>query len=138
MFRRVHHPPNQPTQNVVLGSHGTAPNEPLICSFCNKHQNEVRRLIAGPTVFICDECVEVCNDILADDAGMSAGDPPEDGPVEQPSEAWPARGVGTSCSLCRMVVPAEEALVVEKRGMLCAGCADAVEAALAARRAPPT
>ena len=41
--------------------------EVLKCSFCNKDQNNVRKLIAGPTVFICDECVEVCNDIIADD-----------------------------------------------------------------------
>ena len=37
------------------------------CSFCNKDQNDVRKLIAGPNVFICDECIEVCNDIVADD-----------------------------------------------------------------------
>ena len=41
--------------------------EILRCSFCNKDQSDVRKLIAGPTVFICDECVEVCNDIIADD-----------------------------------------------------------------------
>ena len=41
--------------------------EILRCSFCNKDQNDVRKLIAGPTVFICDECVQVCNDIIADD-----------------------------------------------------------------------
>jgi len=41
--------------------------EVLRCSFCNKDQNDVRKLIAGPTVYICDECVEVCNDIIADD-----------------------------------------------------------------------
>ena len=41
--------------------------ETLRCSFCNKDQNDVRKLIAGPTVFICDECVDVCNDIIADD-----------------------------------------------------------------------
>ncbi len=41
--------------------------EALRCSFCNKDQNDVRKLIAGPTVFICDECVDVCNDIIADD-----------------------------------------------------------------------
>src|ERR1700752_4001928 len=41
--------------------------EVLRCSFCNKDQNDVRKLIAGPTVFICDECVDVCNDIIADD-----------------------------------------------------------------------
>jgi hypothetical protein len=37
----------------------------LRCSFCNKDENEVQRLIAGPTVFICDECVEVCKDIVS-------------------------------------------------------------------------
>jgi ATP-dependent Clp protease ATP-binding subunit ClpX len=42
-------------------------SETLRCSFCNKDQNDVRKLIAGPTVFICDECVDVCNDIIADD-----------------------------------------------------------------------
>ena len=48
--------------------------EILRCSFCNKDQNDVRKLIAGPTVFICDECVEVCNDIIADDSrGDSKG-----------------------------------------------------------------
>ena len=41
--------------------------EILRCSFCNKDQHDVRKLIAGPTVFICDECVDVCNDIIADD-----------------------------------------------------------------------
>ena len=47
-------------------------NEVLRCSFCNKDQNDVRKLIAGPTVFICDECVEVCNDIIADDNRFEA------------------------------------------------------------------
>ena len=42
--------------------------EVLRCSFCNKDQNDVRKLIAGPTVFICDECVDVCNDIITDDS----------------------------------------------------------------------
>ena len=36
----------------------------LVCSFCGKDQDHVRKLIAGPTVFICDECVDLCNDIL--------------------------------------------------------------------------
>jgi len=46
---------------------GSGDGEVLRCSFCNKDQNDVRKLIAGPTVFICDECVDVCNDIIADD-----------------------------------------------------------------------
>ena len=45
----------------------TKDGDVLRCSFCNKDQNDVRKLIAGPTVFICDECVDVCNDIIADD-----------------------------------------------------------------------
>lgn len=39
----------------------------LSCSFCGKSQREVRKLIAGPTVYICDECIELCNDIIAED-----------------------------------------------------------------------
>src|SRR4249920_951059 len=39
----------------------------LKCSFCGKSQNDVRKLIAGPTVYICDECIDLCNDIIADE-----------------------------------------------------------------------
>ena len=39
----------------------------LYCSFCGKSQHEVRKLIAGPSVFICDECIELCNDIIAEE-----------------------------------------------------------------------
>lgn len=47
----------------------------LYCSFCGKSQHEVRKLIAGPTVFICDECVELCNDIIKEESkgGISKG-----------------------------------------------------------------
>ncbi|HEX4916943.1 MAG TPA: ATP-dependent Clp protease ATP-binding subunit ClpX [Limnobacter sp.] len=40
----------------------------LYCSFCGKSQHEVKKLIAGPSVFICDECIELCNDIIRDEA----------------------------------------------------------------------
>ena len=40
---------------------------PLKCSFCGKHQDQVKRLIAGPGVYICDECVELCNDIIEEE-----------------------------------------------------------------------
>src|SRR5438876_4216252 len=49
-------------------------SEVLRCSFCNKDQNDVRKLIAGPTVFICDECVDVCNDIIAKLLQAAGGD----------------------------------------------------------------
>jgi ATP-dependent Clp protease ATP-binding subunit ClpX len=42
-------------------------NGVLKCSFCGKTQNDVRKLIAGPTVYICDECIELCNDIIAEE-----------------------------------------------------------------------
>lgn len=48
-------------------------NKLLYCSFCGKSQNEVRKLIAGPSVFICDECVELCNDIIREEMQDSSG-----------------------------------------------------------------
>ena len=39
----------------------------LYCSFCGKSQHEVRKVIAGPSVFVCDECVELCNDIIREE-----------------------------------------------------------------------
>ena len=43
------------------------PNKPVKCSFCGKYQEQVRRIIAGPGVFICDECVELCREIIDED-----------------------------------------------------------------------
>ena len=56
---------------------GTDSKNTLYCSFCGKSQHEVRKLIAGPTVFICDECVELCMDIIREEtksAGLKAGE----------------------------------------------------------------
>jgi ATP-dependent Clp protease ATP-binding subunit ClpX len=50
----------------------------LYCSFCGKSQHEVRKLIAGPSVFICDECVDLCNDIIREEVQESSGDAPQD------------------------------------------------------------
>ena len=46
---------------------GSDSKSTLYCSFCGKSQHEVRKLIAGPTVFICDECVDLCNDIIEEE-----------------------------------------------------------------------
>ena len=43
------------------------PEKLLYCSFCGKSQHEVKKLIAGPSVFICDECIALCNDIIRDE-----------------------------------------------------------------------
>ena len=51
---------------------GSADAKVLHCSFCNKTQHEVRKLIAGPSVFICDECIDLCNDIIREEAQANA------------------------------------------------------------------
>ena len=47
----------------------------LYCSFCGKSQNEVKKLIAGPSVFVCDECVELCNDIIREETQEAHAEP---------------------------------------------------------------
>jgi len=61
----------------MANTSGNDSKNTLYCSFCGKSQHEVRKLIAGPTVFICDECVELCMDIIREEtktAGLKAGD----------------------------------------------------------------
>ncbi|HEY9279668.1 MAG TPA: ATP-dependent Clp protease ATP-binding subunit ClpX [Eoetvoesiella sp.] len=53
---------------------GSADEKVLHCSFCNKSQHEVRKLIAGPSVFICDECIDLCNDIIIEETQEAARD----------------------------------------------------------------
>ncbi|MBK6867455.1 MAG: ATP-dependent Clp protease ATP-binding subunit ClpX [Burkholderiales bacterium] len=61
---------------------GSSSEKALYCSFCGKSQHEVKKLIAGPSVFICDECIELCNDIIREEvpaegaAGEARGDLP--------------------------------------------------------------
>jgi hypothetical protein len=54
----------QPRSGSTAGHQGPAPQAVLYCSFCGKTQHEVKALVAGPTVFICDECIDVCSDII--------------------------------------------------------------------------
>ena len=58
----------------------------LFCSFCGKSQHEVRKLIAGPTVFICDECVELCMDIIKEENKVIGS--PKTSNVETPKELY--------------------------------------------------
>ena len=64
----------------------TKSDKPLRCSFCDKSQHEVRKLIAGPAVLICDECVDLCNEIIGEEAVSDAGDQPSDGRFRNPRE----------------------------------------------------
>jgi len=66
---------------------GSDTKSTLYCSFCGKSQHEVRKLIAGPTVFICDECVELCNDIIREEtkAGIAGK---KDGGIPTPRDIF--------------------------------------------------
>lgn len=59
-------------------------DDTLRCSFCGKSQNEVKKLIAGPTVYICNECIDICIEIISDDAQQEAAAtrPPLPKPLE--------------------------------------------------------
>jgi ATP-dependent Clp protease ATP-binding subunit ClpX len=58
----------------------------LSCSFCGKSQKEVRKLIAGPTVYICDECIGLCNDIIAEESDRDDSAQKGAGPIPKPVE----------------------------------------------------
>lgn len=60
--------------------------ENLICSFCGKSQDEVKKLIAGPTVYICDECIELCNDIIAEETKLEEAMGPDVRKLPKPHE----------------------------------------------------
>ena len=61
-------------------------NGQLTCSFCGKSQDEVKKLIAGPTVYICDECIELCNDIIDEEARLDDVSEQEEKKLPKPAE----------------------------------------------------
>lgn len=97
----------------------------LRCSFCNKSQRDVKKLIAGPTVYICDECVDICVDILREDLQDELAE----------AEANPLE-LSTQCSLCRTPTLLAHGVVVRNRGFLCPGCIGEIQAAIAEREGP--
>src|SRR6476646_6182973 len=58
----------------------------LYCSFCGKSQHEVRKLIAGPSDFICDECIHLCNDIIREEASTDRGQKAQKSALPRPHE----------------------------------------------------
>lgn len=92
----------------------------LYCSFCGKSQHEVRKLIAGPSVYICDECVDLCNDIIREEIKEVAphrerSAPPTPHEIrttddyvigrEQAKKCWRWRSI-TTTSVCVTAIPA--------------------------------
>ena len=60
-------------------------NDDLLCSFCGKSQDEVKKLIAGPSVYICDECIQLCNEIIGEEYSQE-GEEEGDGEILKPAE----------------------------------------------------
>jgi len=69
-------------------THTSKDGKILYCSFCGKSQHEVRKLIAGPSVYICDECVELCNDIIREELDEAGGDKNEKLPTPKEIHAF--------------------------------------------------
>jgi ATP-dependent Clp protease ATP-binding subunit ClpX len=65
---------------------GSPGEKALYCSFCGKSQHEVKKLIAGPSVFICDECIDLCNDIVREDAQPQAAQGRDGGDLPTPAD----------------------------------------------------
>jgi len=123
-------------------AHAEEPKERLQCSFCQKNQDLVRKLIAGPTVFICDECVQICVDIIRNDApaGASNEQGREDAEARaraaaermnrdhagQPRVDLDVPSWHVRCPLCEMVVPTDDAIAITGRGVLCRPCVLAI------------
>ena len=80
----------------------------LRCSFCNKTQDEVRKLIAGPKVQICEECVDRCIDVLAEELARKP----------------------QGCLLCGSTKEMQEMARIPGRGPVCRECLDAVRAVI--------
>lgn len=80
----------------------TAKLDALTCSFCNKDQSQVTKLVAGPGVYICNECVELCNQIIASElARQSEAASEAGGPAPQTIRAWD--GLSDEALLAEMV-----------------------------------
>ena len=104
----------------------SSPDKILRCSFCSKTQHDVRKLIAGPTVYICEECVDLCNDILAEEFR-------EKPKIETKVPAQTGRAPAVplqGCLLCRLPKEAEELTYIPDRGTICSVCLDTIRAVI--------
>jgi len=93
------------------------------CSFCGKSQDEVRKLIAGPTVYICDECIDLCNDIIAEEVE-------EEAQLEGAVSPVASLNAPTWCGVCHLPKSAEAIVAVSELGFfVCRRCIDVIRAA---------
>jgi ClpX C4-type zinc finger len=110
-----------------MKTHGQSSKEDdndLRCSFCGKNRNKVRKLIAGPKVYICEECIDLCNDIIAEEWEEDVKDKRPAGP-STPSRI---QGAGLICEFCHIPTPDTECLLIPNRGPLCFICLEIIRA----------
>jgi bacterioferritin-associated ferredoxin len=114
---------------------GVQPPPALRCSFCNKSQHDVEKLVAGPRVYICCECVEICNDILRENRMLV----PEPRTISRAAETEPEGEILDNppvasrpirCKLCGLWSVMEFCSPVANRGWVCGACLDAVREVL--------
>jgi hypothetical protein len=94
----------------------------LRCSFCNKSQREVAKIVAGPRVNICSECVEICRDVLDRDVKNAFGPDPGPEAVQRGEDLISGKNA-IRCALCSAIRPLSESIQVPFRGWLCKPCA---------------
>jgi ATP-dependent protease Clp ATPase subunit len=99
--------------------------EVLRCSFCNKSQRDVAKLIAGPAVQICDECIGICNKIVAEDVVLESENTVRAAIPADPPDVRPS----VDCRLCGRRTDSSQQLEVPKLGVVCLACVSAVGAA---------
>lgn len=87
------------------------------CSFCSRSREEVRKLVAGPSVHICDECVEICRGILAEDREDRTKTGP-DAPVEETR----------LCGICMEERESDELIFLPHAAYMCASCLEEIQA----------
>src|SRR5262249_39061186 len=95
----------------------------LRCSFFGKKQDEVKCLVAWPAAYICDECIDICNEIIAEKRADQQFNPAAKADIVVEG--------GGICSFCQTVLPDSKMLMVPERGQLCPVCVKATRAALA-------
>ena len=91
-----------------------------LCSFCGKDQTEVRKLVAGPSVHICDECIELCKNILTEESDSS-------GSLNVTSSGVNAKA-NRLCGICMEERETDELIFLPHAAYLCAGCLEDIQA----------
>jgi ClpX C4-type zinc finger protein len=93
---------------------------PVACSFCGKNQSEVRKLVAGPSVHICDECVELCKNIITEDL--------ESKDKSTTNSAQAKKSEHRLCGVCMEERETDELIFLPHAAYMCAGCLEDIQA----------